>query len=316
MSVGRRFEIDKRRLRGRVAVLMGGHSAEREVSLKGGSAVHKALAARLTDTLAIQADNDVLDTLIRERISHVFLMLHGRGGEDGTIQGALETVGMTYTGSGVMASALSMDKLRCKWLWRGLQIDTPAFSQLTGNDNYSELALALGPRMIVKPAHEGSSLGMTRVCGQDQLREAWELASRYDSDVFVEAWIDGPEYTVAIVDDEVLPPIRLETDRPFYDYEAKYLSSTTRYYCPAGLDDEDESSLKALAEKAYRSVDCHGWGRVDLMRDPDGRFQVLEINTCPGMTDHSLVPMAAAAAGIDFENLVARIFNLSLEAAD
>lgn len=312
MSLPRRYEVDEARLRGRVAVLMGGDSAERAVSLAGGRAVYAALRVRLPDLLAVDAGEDVLEVLTRERIKHVFLMLHGRGGEDGRIQGALDTLGVSYTGSGVMSSALSMDKLRCKWLWRGLGIDTPLFAQLYAHCNYEELIKELGSELIVKPAREGSSIGMMRVGRADELSMAWKLARQYDSEVLVEKWIHGPEYTVAIVEDEVLPPIRLETERAFYDYEAKYHATTTRYHCPAELSTEDFYTLSSVAGRAYHSIGCEGWGRVDLMRDAQGRFLVLEVNTCPGMTDHSLVPMAAAAAGIDFQNLVVRIFNSSL----
>jgi D-alanine-D-alanine ligase len=285
----------------------------REVSLHGGRAVHRALCARLPDTQAMDAGPDIIERLQNEAIAHVFLMLHGRGGEDGTIQGALETLSVTYTGSGVMSSAIAMDKLRSKWLWQGIGVASPAFALLNAGSHYEELAKRLGPQMIVKPSHEGSSIGMMRVASATELARAWEVASPYDSDVLVEAWVDGEEYTVAIVGDEALPAIRLETDHDFYDYDAKYRSSTTRYICPCGLSPAEEQALQQLALQAYDSLGCRGWGRVDLMRDQDGCFQVLEVNTCPGMTDHSLVPMAAAAAGMDFENLVALIFAHSLE---
>jgi D-alanine-D-alanine ligase len=313
VSASLETRIDPARLRGAVAVLMGGDSAEREVSLRGGRAVHQALEARVPGALAIDVDGEILARLQQERVGHAFLMLHGRGGEDGTIQGALEQLQIAYTGSGVLASALAMDKLRCKWLWAGLGIDTPAFALLDGAGRYPELEPLLGPQMIVKPSREGSSIGMMRVSGADELDAAYALACRYDDDVLVETWIDGAEYTVAILGDEALPPIRLETDRGFYDYDAKYVADDTRYICPCGLGADEEQTLRTLALRAYRSLDCRGWGRVDLMRDRSGRWLVLEVNTCPGMTDHSLVPMAAAAAGIDFEELVARIFTLSLD---
>ena len=312
MIAPRRYDIESTLLNGEVAVLMGGSSAERDVSLNGGMNVHRALQSRIPRARAIDVGDDILDVLLAEKIAHVFLMLHGRGGEDGTIQGALETLGLTYTGASVMASALSMDKLRCKWLWKGLEIATPPWRLLDAGCRYHDLAALLDEQMIVKPSREGSSIGMTRVSCEAELHTAWDLARNYDSDVLVEAWIEGPEYTVAIVGDEVLPPIRLETEHSFYDYEAKYQSSTTRYLCPCGLEQPDELSLKKLAWQAYESVDCSGWGRVDVMSDGPGSFLVLEVNTCPGMTDHSLVPMAAVASGIDFENLVVRIFNDSL----
>ena len=313
-SALRHFEIDSNCIRGGVAVIYGGDSAEREISLRGGSAVAEALSRRLPELIVIDpGEQNPLQVIAEQNIAHVFLLLHGPGGEDGTIQGALEIAGVSYTGSGVLSSALAMDKLRCKYLWQTLDIPTPAFKQLSEDSDFNQLTELLGTEMIVKPAHEGSSIGMARVNDATALERAFKDAQKYDSDVMVESWLSGAEYTVAIVGDETLPAIRLETDRSFYDYDAKYELDTTRYYCPSGLADEKEQELLALAKRAYQSLDCRGWGRVDIMCDANDRFEVLEVNTCPGMTDHSLVPMAAAAAGIDFENLVARIFSESLK---
>ncbi len=312
----RRFDVDRAALRGPVAVLMGGTSAEREVSLESGRAVHAALAHRLDGVLAIDAGADVLGRLIAAGVAHVFIALHGRGGEDGTMQGALQTLGISYTGSGVLACALAMDKLRCKRFWQAEGIATPDFAVADAAADYDALAARLGQRLIVKPASEGSSIGITPVEDAAGLRAAVALASGYDSCVLVERRIMGPEYTVAIVDGEILPSIRLETPRTFYDYEAKYRLDTTRYLCPSGLDAADEQALSALAARAFDSLGCSGWGRVDVMRDADsGEFSVLEVNTAPGMTSHSLVPMAARAAGIGFDDLVVRIFNASLAGA-
>jgi len=236
-----------------------------------------------------------------------FIALHGRGGEDGVIQGLLEHLKLPYTGSGVMASAIGMDKVRTKQLWKGAGLPPPPF-YVAGLDDRD-----IGFPLMVKPSHEGSSIGMAKVDSAAELNKALEDARAYDSDVLVEAWVRGPEYTVAIVDGRALPSIRLKTPNAFYDFEAKYQSNSTEYLCPAGLDDADEQALRALALKAFEAVGCQGWGRVDVMRDEHGDWQLLEVNTVPGMTDHSLVPMAAKADGDDFATLVARIL---LEAVD
>jgi D-alanine-D-alanine ligase len=309
----RRYEIDVARLQGPVAVLLGGSSAEREVSLESGGAVHAALARRLPGLLRIDARADVVQQLLAAGVRHAVIALHGRGGEDGTLQGALQTLGISYTGSGVLACALAMDKLRCKRFWQAEEIPTPAFAVAGPDTDYASLAAQLGARLFVKPASEGSSIGVAPVDDADGLARAIEQAMRYDHSVLVEQRILGPEYTVGIVDGEVLPSIRLETPRTFYDYEAKYKLDSTRYLCPSGLDATDERTLARLAQRAFTSLGCAGWGRVDVMRDgASGEFLVLEVNTSPGMTSHSLVPMAAAAVGIDFENLVVRILNASL----
>jgi len=310
-----RVELDQGALNGRVAVLMGGSSAEREISLETGRAVYEALRRRLPELVLIDVGVDVVRELLDQSVRHVFIALHGVGGEDGTMQGALETMDISYTGSGVLACALAMDKVRCKRFWQGEGIATPDFRVVDENSCFDALAASLGPRLIIKPAAEGSSIGITPVEDASGLRTAVALAARYGAPVLAERRVIGPEYTVGIVDGEILPSIRLETPNPFYDYQAKYQSEATRYHCPSGLSEAEERELAALAWRAFDSLGCRGWGRVDIMRDAQsGAFQVLEVNTCPGMTSHSLVPMAARAAGLDFENLVVRIFNASLRA--
>jgi len=297
---------------GKVAVLLGGLSAEREVSLRSGQAVLSALLRQGVDAYAVDVGADVMARLTDGAFDRAFIALHGRGGEDGTIQGALETVGLPYTGSGVTGSALGMDKYRCKLLWRGLGLPTADFVMLQRESDL-ERAAALGFPLMIKPSHEGSSVGMARVENAQELRAAWQEAAKYDSDVMAEKWITGAEFTVAILGDEALPVIRLETPHDFYDYSAKYEADDTTYLCPCGLDKEQEQQMQALALKAFRSVGADGWGRVDLMQDASGQFLLLEVNTAPGMTDHSLVPMAARAQGIEFDALVWRILQGSCE---
>lgn len=284
---------------GRVAVLAGGNSAERNVSLRSGSAVHQALR-----NLGVEAeivDPSEVSLSVLSDFQKVFIALHGRGGEDGVIQGVLEFLQIPYTGSGVMASAIGMDKVRTKMLWQTAGLPTPAFYLS------SETPKDLGFPLMVKPALEGSSIGMYKVNAQEELTEAIRKAHQYDDSVLVEQWISGPEYTVAVLNDKALPVIHLETPNEFYDFDAKYRSDSTLYHCPSGLNEEEEAELQALALRAFRVVGASGWGRVDVMRDTDGNFQLLEINTSPGMTDHSLVPMAAKAAGLSFEALVAEV---------
>lgn len=297
---------------GKVAVLMGGTSAEREISLKSGNAVLRALLRRGVDAHALDPDARVLEQLWSQGFDRAFVMLHGRGGEDGVMQGALETIGMPYTGSGVLGSALGMDKYRCKLLWQGVGLPTPAFVLMRSETDLAATE-ALGFPLMIKPVHEGSSIGMARADDAVQLRTAWEAASRYDSLVLAERWISGSEYTCAVLGEEALPVIRLETPNSFYDYQAKYFADTTRYHCPAGLSEADEAAFRALALEAFRITGARGWGRVDVLTDGDGKAWLLEINTVPGMTDHSLVPMAARAAGMDFDELVWRILRTSLE---
>ncbi|QLF92733.1 D-alanine--D-alanine ligase [Pseudomonas sp. ABC1] len=298
---------------GRVAVLFGGRSAEREVSLKSGAAVLDALRSAGVDAFGIDVGDDFLQRLVSERIDRAFIVLHGRGGEDGSMQGLLECAGIPYTGSGILASALAMDKLRTKQVWQSLGLSTPRHAVLASEADCRAAAQALGFPLIVKPAHEGSSIGMAKVDDLPGLVEAWRAASGFDSQVLVEQWIQGPEFTIATLRGQVLPPIGLGTPHSFYDYDAKYLASDTQYRIPCGLDADKEQELKELTARACEAVGIKGWARADVMQDADGRFWLLEVNTVPGMTDHSLVPMAARAAGLDFQQLVLAILDESLE---
>lgn len=299
---------------GRVAVLYGGRSAERAVSLKSGAAVLEALQQAGVDAFAIDVGDDVLARLCEQRIDRAFIALHGRGGEDGTIQGLLECAGIPYTGSGVLASALAMDKLRTKQIWHSVGLPTPRHAALVSEDDCHQAAKELGFPLIVKPANEGSSIGMAKVDDLDALLAAWQEAREFDSQVLVEQWISGPEFTVAMLGDEVLPPIRLATNNTFYDYEAKYLSNDTKYEIPCGLDADKEAELRNLTVRACQTLGVTGCGRADIMQDAQGDFWFLEVNTVPGMTDHSLVPMAAKAAGLDFTALVLTILADTLQA--
>ena len=292
---------------GRVAVLYGGKSAEREVSLKSGSEVLKALQAGGVDAFGIDVGDDLLQRLASEKIDRAFIILHGRGGEDGSMQGLLECLGIPYTGSGILASALAMDKLRTKQVWQSLGLATPLHAVLSSEEDCFSAAKELGFPLIVKPAHEGSSIGMAKVNSAQELVAAWKDAANYDSQVLVEQWIQGPEFTVAVLRDQVLPPIALGTPHSFYDYDAKYVASDTQYRIPCGLPADKEQELVELCARACEAVGIAGWGRVDVMQDEDGNFWLLEVNTAPGMTDHSLVPMAARAAGLDFQQLVLSI---------
>ncbi|MBM7061620.1 D-alanine--D-alanine ligase [Pseudomonas sp. UL073] len=298
---------------GRVAVLFGGKSAEREVSLKSGNAVLEALLSAGVNAFGIDVGDDFLQRLAAEKIDRAFIVLHGRGGEDGAMQGLLECAGIPYTGSGILASALAMDKLRTKQVWQSLGLSTPRHAVLTSADDCHAAAAELGFPLIVKPAHEGSSIGMAKVSSVDELIVAWQAAGQYDSQVLVEQWIHGPEFTIAMLRGEVLPPIRLGTPHIFYDYDAKYLANDTQYQIPCGLDAAKEDELKSLTRRACEAVGVQGWARADVMQDAEGRFWLLEVNTVPGMTDHSLVPMAARAAGLDFQQLVLAILADSIE---
>lgn len=297
---------------GKVAVLMGGFSAEREVSLKSGKAVLEALQRKGVDALGIDVGRDVLQQLQAGGFDRAFNILHGRMGEDGVMQGALELLGLPYTGSGVLASALAMDKRRTKELWLGAELPTPPFALLGHDADFAAAAKHVGLPVMVKPAREGSSIGMSKVREADELKQAYEKAARYDACIIAERLIIGAEYTVAILDRQALPAIRLETPHDFYDFEAKYEVDTTQYHCPCGLPPEQEESLQELALKAFDAVGASGWGRVDFMMDRQGKPWLLEVNTLPGMTDHSLVPMAARAGGIDFDELVLRILETSM----
>jgi len=292
---------------GRVAVLFGGSSAERAVSLKSGAAVLAALQAAGVDAYGIDAGPQLAEQLLSERPDRVFIALHGRGGEDGSLQGLLESLLIPYTGSGVMASAIGMDKLRTKQIWQSLGLPTPAYAMLRDGEQCAGIVERLGTPLILKPLHEGSSIGMAKADSLQQLQDAWQGAQSYDSEALVEQWIQGAEFTVAVLDGQALPPIRLRTPHTFYDYEAKYQANDTQYLCPCGLPPEQEAQLKALSLRAFEAVGCKGWGRVDVMQDEQGNFYLLEVNTVPGMTDHSLVPMAAKATGLSFGDLVLAI---------
>jgi D-alanine-D-alanine ligase len=292
---------------GRVAVLYGGRSAERSVSLKSGKAVLDALQNAGVDAYGIDAGADLATRLIAERPDRVFIALHGRGGEDGSLQGLLESLQLPYTGSGVMSSALGMDKLRTKLIWQSLGLATPAYAVLRDQADCERIVASLGTPLIVKPIHEGSSIGMAKVQSVQELEQAWQAARQYDDVALVEKWITGAEFTVAILDGRAMPAIRLRTPHTFYDYEAKYLTNDTQYICPCELAPEREAELGELCLEAFNAVGCRGWGRVDVMQDQAGKFYLLEVNTVPGMTDHSLVPMAAAAAGMSFTELVLAI---------
>jgi D-alanine-D-alanine ligase len=299
---------------GRVAVLFGGKSSERPVSLKSGKAVLEALLNAGVEAFGIDVGDDLLQRLASEKIDRAFIVLHGRGGEDGTMQGLLECLEIPYTGSGVLASALAMDKLRTKQVWQSLGLPTPLHAVLGSEDDCISAVAELGLPLIVKPAHEGSSIGMAKVTSADELIAAWKAASTYDSQVLVEQWIQGPEFTVASLRDQILPPIGLGTPHTFYDYDAKYLASDTQYRMPCGLSVEKEQELMDLTARACDAIGIAGWGRTDVMQDAEGKFWLLEVNTVPGMTDHSLVPMAARGVGLDFQQLVLAILADSVEA--
>ena len=292
---------------GKVAVLLGGRSAEREVSLKSGALVLNALRTRGIDAHAFDPAERDIEDLVEGDFQRAFIVLHGRFGEDGTLQGALEWLGLPYTGSGVLGSALAMDKLRAKLLWQACGIPTPPHELLTPDADFKAVSARLGLPLMVKPVNEGSSIGMSKVRAPGNLEEAFALAVNYDRAVIAEKFIEGTELTAGILGDEALPLIRLETPRDFYDYEAKYIADDTRYIVPCGLPPEREREIQALCLKAFRALGCSGWGRVDLMLDRDGRPWLLEVNTAPGMTDHSLVPMAARAVGLSYEDLCMRI---------
>ena len=296
---------------GKVAVLMGGRSAERPVSLKSGAMVLAALKKKGVDARAFDPKERGLEDLIRERFDRVFVILHGRYGEDGTIQGALELLGIPYTGSGVLASALAMDKWRTKLVWQSSGIPTPRSELLTRDGDMQAVATRLGLPIMVKPANEGSSIGMTKVKSARDLAEAHALAANYDRVVIAETLVDGVELTAGILGDKPLPLIKLETPREFYDYEAKYQANDTRYVIPCGLPPDAERIVQDEALFAFQALGCRGWGRVDVMLDRSGKPYFLEVNTSPGMTDHSLVPMAARHAGLSFEDLCLRILELA-----
>ncbi len=292
---------------GKVAVLFGGRSAEREISLKSGAAVLAALQASGVDAHPFDPSVQNLQALREEGYDRTFIALHGRFGEDGTVQGALELMNMPYTGSGVLASALAMDKWRTKLVWQAGGLPIPSYELLTADSDFDAAAKRLGLPLFVKPANEGSSVGITKVKKAGDLRAAYLEAAQYDPLVLAEAFVGGGEYTVSILGGNALPVIKIEPANEFYDYEAKYLRNDTRYLCPAGLSPENEAEMQRLALQGFALIGGRGWGRVDFLVDESGKPYLLEANTVPGMTDHSLVPMAARQAGINFEQLVLRI---------
>lgn len=299
---------------GRVAVIMGGQSAEREVSLNSGAQILAALRNAGVDAFGLDYLGQVEQLIDGEPFDRAFLALHGRGGEDGVMQGLLQSLGILYTGSGVMGSAIAMDKTRTKYLWQGMNLPTPRFAYVEElkASVVTQLVSLLGFPLAVKPSREGSSIGVFKVNNQTQLEAAVEAALKMDEQVLLEQWIEGNEYTISILDGKPLPIIGLKTDHLFYDYEAKYESDNTQYLLPCGLSADEEKSLGNLAERAFSALGCSGWGRVDVMRDGRGQYWLLEVNTIPGMTDHSLVPMSARAAGISFEELVVMILKQTM----
>ena len=292
---------------GKVAVFMGGRSAEREISLMSGNAVLAALKRKAVDAHAFDTRDRDLHELRSQGFDRVFVALHGRYGEDGTVQGALELMGIPYTGSGVMASSLAMDKWRTKLVWIAASIPTPRFVMLEAGSDFKAVAKDLGLPLIVKPSREGSTIGLTKVTRAQDVETAYRKAEEHDDMVLAEEFIAGAEVTASILGEQALPLIRIEAPGGSYDYQAKYFSDETRYFCPSGLPPAQESRIQALAVRASRILDCRGWGRVDVMLDAKGEPYLLEANTVPGMTGHSLVPMAAKVAGITFDDLVVRI---------
>ena len=292
---------------GRVAVLMGGPSSEREISLLSGNAVLNALRERGVDAHAFDpAERELLD-LKREGFQRVFIALHGRFGEDGTVQGALETMDIPYTGSGVMASALAMDKWRTKLIWQAVKIPTPKTVLLTDKTVPDKVVARLGLPLIVKPVHEGSSIGLTKVNAAHELSAAYALAAKYDKVVLAEEFVTGQEFTAAVLGDTALPLVRIEAPQGNYDYQNKYFTEDTKYHCPSGIHPDKETKIQQATLKAFEALGCRGWGRADLILRADGTFSFLEMNTSPGMTGHSLVPMAAKQAGLSFSDLCLRI---------
>ena len=299
---------------GRVAVLMGGRAAEREISLISGEAVLDALLAGGVDAFAIDAfgkdgELSLIEQLQAQPVDTVFNMVHGGEGENGSIACLLEALSLPYTGSAMAASALAMNKAQCKFIWQGMGLPTAPFRVLVADSDWQQISAELGLPMMVKPGSEGSSIGMSKVDRAADLHAAYEEAAHYDKTVIAEGWISGGEYTVGIIKGQPLPVIKLETAREFYDYQAKYVDDDTQYLIPCGLSAEKEQEMQAVALRAFESLGCHGWGRVDVMIDDDEKFLVLEVNTIPGMTDHSLVPMAAQAVGVDFSTLVLQILS-------
>ena len=295
------------KLLGKVAVLMGGPSAEREISLLSGNGVLAALRDKGVDAHAFDPVERSLFDLPREKFARVFIALHGRFGEDGTVQGVLETLKIPYTGSGVMGSAISIDKWRTKLIWQAAGIPTPKFQMLTTDSNWLNVIDHLKLPLIVKPAREGSSIGVTKVMTAGDLPTAFQLAVKFDPLVIAEEFIAGQELTASVVGEEVLPLIRIEAPDGAYDYQNKYFTDVVKYHCPSGIRADIEAEIRAVTLKAFRVLGCEGWGRADMMLATDGRYGFLEMNTSPGMTSHSLVPMAARAVGMSYPDLCLRI---------
>ena len=297
---------------GKVAVLMGGRSAERDISLTSGQAVLNALVSQNIDAHKVDVGLDISEQLVSGKFDRAFIILHGRGGEDGEIQGVLESLSMPYTGSDITGAVLSMNKIFSKDLWLQQGLPTADFEQVTADSDADSLVERLELPLIIKPVNEGSSIGMTKVNSASELTKAIEIATQFDAEVIAECWIEGEEYTVGVLEQKVLPVIQLKTPREFYDFEAKYQSNTTEYLCPCGLSEQDELLCQQIALDAFNGLRMTGWGRVDFMRDQSGQFYLLEANCIPGMTDHSLVPMAAKHAGLNFEDLVWQILETSM----
>lgn len=313
-SYSKIFDGDVKRF-GRTLVLFGGTSAEREVSLRSGAAVLAALQSAGVRAEGLDVGENAIEQIIEHTPDRVFIALHGTGGEDGKIQAVLDCLGIPYTGSDHAASALAMDKLKTKLIWLSSGLVTPQHASLTAQSHWAEVLAELGGEGFVKPAHEGSSIGMSVVSTAQELETAFKKATQYDARVLVERRIKGREFTVAVLNGVALPAIGLKTNHVFYDYEAKYVSNDTEYLCPCGLTEQKESELQSIALRAFETVGCRGWGRVDFMQDEAGSFYLLEVNTVPGMTDHSLVPMAAKQAGVTFQELVIEILAQTLEPA-
>lgn len=300
----------------KIAVLLGGTSAEREVSLNSGKAVLDALVSQGYNAYPIDPKEYNVANLKADGFTRVFNILHGRGGEDGTMQGLLEQIGLPYTGCGVMASALTMDKMRTKMLWKAFGLPVADMEIVTRETaaqlDADAIVKKLGLPLMVKPSLEGSSVGLTKVKASDELKSAVDYALKFDETVLIEEWLGGDELTVPVLGGVVLPAIRIVPEGEFYDYEAKYISDSTQYFCPAGLSVEREQALAGLVKRAYEAVGCRGWSRIDVMTNDKGEFRLVEVNTNPGMTSHSLFPKSALTVGISFEELVVKILELSV----
>tara|TARA_B100001093_G_scaffold512445_1_gene582306 strand:+ start:444 stop:1409 length:966 start_codon:yes stop_codon:yes gene_type:complete len=308
-------KLDALKSLGPIAVLMGGNASEREISLESGQAVFDSLLSMGFDAVKIDTESQAITSLQTIKPVLAFIALHGRGGEDGTMQAVLESLSIPYTGSAVLGSALAMDKVRAKNVWRGLSLPTPKYLSLTEDSDFVEVLEDLSGTAFVKPAEEGSSIGMSLASSVEELKQAYLSATSFGINIFAEKLVVGPEYTVAILEGYILPSIQITTAREFYNFEAKYSDDDTGFLVPSGLNEKDESQLQSIARKAFDSLGCRHWGRVDFMQDNlTGEFYLLEVNTVPGLTSHSLVPMAAKAAGIDFNHLMKIIIDLSYEA--